>query len=148
MMNTFTIFLDFDGVMVTKFSVPSTSHPGLAFDPVCVDNLKLMINSLKSKYEAIEIVVISNWRYDMDEAAIGDMLLKHYGFVVDIDEVKFTRKLGNKEAEIREYLDINQIPPNLYIIFDDENLGEELAEGHIRTRFEDGIRDVDFTSIE
>ena len=62
------LFLDFDGVMVTdrhQVQLAATNSPlrddhGVKFDPVCVESLKLIIDSTDA-----EIVVISTWKIEM-----------------------------------------------------------------------------------
>lgn len=140
MNSCFSIFLDFDGVLITKFSTPSPQHPGLAFDPVCVDILKRLIISLKQKFNHVNIIVVSNWRYDMEEADICQILLQHYGLGTFVNEVSFIDKNLNKSEGIKQYIRVNRLEHQPYIILDDEKLDDELAKFHIQTRYEDGIR--------
>jgi hypothetical protein len=145
MFNGFTLFLDFDGVLVNGFSTVTSDNNKLAFDPVCVDNLKRIIDEIKNKYGRINIIVTSNWRYDLDDDAIIILLLNQSGLHKSISESDITvldRKL-RKVQGINQYIRENQLTPERSVILDDEYLGEKLAGYQIRTRSEDGIRGID-----
>ncbi len=93
MMKT-VIFLDFDGVLATsKYNTqlsekgqPWTDGFGTLFDPVCVDNLKLIIEAT-----CADIVVTSTWKMKLGLDGIqtmwGERLLpgKVVGVTPDID---------------------------------------------------------------
>jgi len=141
----FTLFLDFDGVMVTKHSELSSNGKTLDFDSVCIDNLKLIINEIKSKYGGINIIVVSNWRYDLEDTAIVDLLLNRselHEYLSEPDITILDRKC-NKVKGISAYILENQLTPTQCVIFDDEYLGEDLDGYQIRTRSEDGIRGLE-----
>ncbi|MCF3942291.1 HAD domain-containing protein [Oceanobacillus alkalisoli] len=140
MINKVLIYLDFDGVLTTKFSNPSKFHLGLEFDPVCIENLKKLLKELKDKYDKIIIVIISNWRYDLSEDQLVQLLCKVYGLEPYFSEIEFADKKGNREEEIKEHLAMNT-EVEAFFILDDMNYRDEILRRHlIRTRSEDGIR--------
>lgn len=141
----YTLFLDFDGVLVTKFSTGTSKYNSPPFDPVCIENLKGVIKEIISKYGGITIIVISSWRYDLSDNAIVDILLNESGlihYLSEIDILVLDRKLS-KEQGIRQYIRENRLALEQCVILEDEYLGEELASCQIRTRSEDGIRGID-----
>lgn len=141
----FTLFLDIDGVMVTKHSELSSDGKTLEFDPVCIDNLKLIIKEIKDKYGGINIIVASNWRYDLNDEAIVDLLLIQSEFLDCLSEsdIAVLDRIYNKEQGITAHIRGNQLTPEQCLILDDDYLGEELEGYQIRTRSEDGIRGIE-----
>src|SRR5690625_4032337 len=134
-------FLDFDGVLTNKFSRKSTKHPGLEFDQECVDNLKFIVDELRNYYEKVALAIISNWRYELTNMQIIDILNDFYNLGNKIREIVILEKVGDREHEIRDSLSVNLISNKSFIILDDKEYYDELLRQHqIQTRSEDGIR--------
>lgn len=103
------IFLDFDGVMVTdRYQAQLTAvnsqlcdDYGAQFDPVCVENLRRIIDSTDA-----DIVVISTWKMEMGLDGIQKMWDarqlpgKVIGVTPDIDPI-------HRGEEIKSWLDAN-----------------------------------------
>ena len=103
------IFLDFDGVMVTDryqaqltaINSPLRDEYGAKFDPVCVENLRRIIDSTDA-----DIVVISTWKMEMGLDGIQKMWDarqlpgKVIGVTPDIDPI-------HRGDEIQAWLDAN-----------------------------------------
>ena len=103
------IFLDFDGVMVTDryqaqltaINSPLRDEYGAKFDPVCVENLRRIIDSTDA-----DIVVISTWKMEMGLDGIQQMWNarnlpgKVIGVTPDIDPI-------HRGDEIQAWLDAN-----------------------------------------
>lgn len=114
------IFLDFDGVMVTdknQAQLMATNSPlrdeyGAQFDPVCVENLRRIIDATGA-----DIVVTSTWK--MERGLDGmqrmwdarDLPGKVIGVTPDIDPI-------HRGEEIQAWLDANQGTVR-YAIIDD-----------------------------
>ncbi|TMN21849.1 HAD domain-containing protein [Lentibacillus cibarius] len=134
------MYLDFDGVLTTKFSVSSKLHPGLQFDDVCVDNLKAILIELKNLFAEITIVVISDWRYDLSRDQLKYILIEKYGLEQFIDRIEFTDKGNTRENEIKQHLAMIG-EADAFVILDDMRYRDGLLIKHlVRTRAEDGIR--------
>lgn len=103
------LFLDFDGVMVTDMyqtqltanNCSLRDNHGAKFDPVCVENLRLIIASTNA-----DIVVTSTWKMEMGLDGIqkmwNDRCLpgKVIGVTPDIDPI-------HRGNEIQAWLDSN-----------------------------------------
>ena len=103
------LFLDFDGVMVTdryQAQLTATNSPlrddyGAKFDPVCVENLRRIIDSTDA-----DIVVISTWKMEMELDGIQKMWDarqlpgKVIGVTPDIDPI-------HRGDEVQAWLDAN-----------------------------------------
>ena len=103
------IFLDFDGVMVTdryQAQLTATNSQlrddyGAKFDPICVENLRRIIDSTDA-----DIVVISTWKMEMGLDGIQKMWNarqlpdKVIGVTPDIDPI-------HRGDEIQAWLDAN-----------------------------------------
>ena len=114
------LFLDFDGVMVTdryQAQLTATNSPlrdeyGAQFDPVCVKNLRHIIDATDAG-----IVVTSTWKMDMGLDGIQKMWDarqipgKVIGVTPDIDPI-------HRGDEIQAWLDANQGAVR-YVIIDD-----------------------------
>ena len=114
------LFLDFDGVMVTdryQAQLTATNSPlrddyGAKFDPVCVKNLRHIIDATDAG-----IVVTSTWKMDMGLDGIQQMWDarqlpdKVIGVTPDIDSI-------HRGDEIQAWLDANQGAVR-YAIIDD-----------------------------
>lgn len=141
----FTLFLDFDGVMITKFSSLDSDVDALAFDPVCIENLKYIIEQVKTKHEKITIIIISNWRLELNQLTINDLLLNRYGLseYLTASNIAYLEQKGSKAQNILQIINANKLTTDRCLVLDDEYLGEELAPYQIQTRSEDGIRDLE-----
>ena len=114
------LFLDFDGVMVTdrhQEQLASTNRPlrdgyGAKFDPVCVENLRRIIDSTDA-----DIVVTSTWKMNLRLDDIQRMWQtrslpgKVIGVTPDIDTI-------HRGDEIQAWLD-TQTGAVRYAIIDD-----------------------------
>lgn len=103
------LFLDFDGVMVTdryQAQLTATNSPlrddyGAKFDPVCVENLRHIIDATDAG-----IVVTSTWKMDMGLEGIQQMWDarnlpgKVIGVTPDIDPI-------HRGDEVQAWLDAN-----------------------------------------
>ena len=127
-----TIYLDFDGVLVTKFS------KGVAFDPVCVEKLKEMIHMLKAEFQAVRLCVISNWRFEKSQEEITN-LLTLYRLLEDIEELVIPIGFHNREQEI-----LMDVIKERFVIFDDQHYENSYLRKHlIHLRAEDGLRETE-----
>lgn len=103
------IYLDFDGVLVTKFS------DGKEFDKVCVHVLKELLALYKKQFSSVQLCIISNWRFDktadeLTELLVSARLLEH------VDKLLIPTDYPNREQQI---LALQQ---DLYfLILDDTN---------------------------
>lgn len=144
------IFLDFDGVMVTDryqeqlmtSGSPLRDEHGVKFDPVCIKNLRQIIDNTDA-----EIVVISTWKMEMGLNGIRkmwsdrDLPGKVIGITPDIDilhrgnEIKTW--LGKQTGTVR-YAIIDDCPildffrkeqlPFLFKVDERTGLDEETAD--------------------
>lgn len=127
-----TIYLDFDGVLVTKFS------EGTAFDPVCVEKLKEMIQMLKTEFQAVRLCVISNWRFEKSQEEIANLLVS-YRLLEDIEELVIPVNFHNREREI-----LTDAMRDYFVIFDDDQYENSYLRKYlIRLRTEDGLRGIE-----
>lgn len=102
------IFLDFDGVMDTAYydhilsrsGLPGNDCWGAIFDPVCIANLKWIIDETSA-----DIVVSSSWKHFMTYKDFLDMWedRKLPGFVTDVTPIPSVRR--NRGDEIDAWLD-------------------------------------------
>ena len=116
------IFLDFDGVMVTDryqaqlidSNSPLRDDYGAKFDPVCVENLRRIIDSTDA-----DIVVISTWKMEMGLDDIQKMWDarqlpgKVIGVTPDIDPVHRGNEIAawlNAYGEECQYAIIDDCP--------------------------------------
>ena len=116
------IFLDFDGVMVTdryQAQLTDSNSPlrddyGAKFDPVCVENLRRIIDSTDA-----DIVVISTWKMEMGLDDIQKMWDarqlpgKVIGVTPDIDPVHRGNEIAawlNAYGEECQYAIIDDCP--------------------------------------
>lgn len=127
-----TIYLDFDGVLVTKFS------EGTAFDPICVKKLKEIIQMLKAEFQAVRLCVISNWRFERSQEEITD-LLALYRLLEDIEELVIPVNFHNREQEI-----LTDVMKEPFVIFDDDHYENPYLRKHlIQLSAEDGLRGIE-----
>lgn len=151
MIARYTIFLDFDGVLVTRFSTVGIRDKDdgvgrMDFDPVCMENLRRFIENVKREYQEVAVVVISNWRYDLDDEMISKLLTENSTLAgcLSRDYITCLDRIYFKSDGIQQYIREHNLSPHTFIILDDEFVGEELAAFQIRPRSEDGIRELDF----
>lgn len=138
MNNGFTLFLDFDGVLVTKFSVlKKDGRP--SFDPECMDVLNELLGLLREKYSDVDLVVTSNWCWELGQDEIRRLLLNEYKLLSVKNEIQFLDPRYSKLEGMKQYININQIKDGKYLILDDERM-EGLEEHQLQTRSEDGLR--------
>ncbi|GGB62309.1 hypothetical protein GCM10011409_44380 [Lentibacillus populi] len=135
------LFLDFDGVMVTKFSSFSEFHEGMEFDDKCINTLNQLIKIIRNKY-SFSLVISSNWKYELTKSEIKHMLIEIYNIDISENDIHFTKNTGNKYNEINSFID-NLDSKCLVIILEDDPLPRNLNYFQIRTRSEDGIRATD-----
>ena len=133
-----TIYLDFDGVLTTKFSKISERHNGLVFDPLCVESFKKIAAQLREQFTAVRVVVISNWRFEFSPVQLSE-LFGAYGMLEKIDELIIPVTTSNREEEI-----MNDAYGGPFLIFDDQPYSNEMLKPHlIQLRSEDGLRGIE-----
>lgn len=133
-----TIYLDFDGVLTTKFSEVSGVHGGPAFDPLCVKIFNKLAGQLRERFTEVRVVVISNWRFEFSSVQIRE-LLGAYGMLEKIDELIIPITASNREEEI-----MNDAYEGPFLIFDDQPYYSEKLKPHlIQLRSEDGLRGIE-----
>lgn len=126
------LFLDFDGVMDTKYydlilnehGLPIKDEFGVVFDPVCVENLKHIIEKT-----GVEIVVTSTWKYFMKYEDFLEMWKERElpGFITGVTpNLDYTKIRGN---EIEAWLSTCTESCN-YVIIDDLD-GQNFLEHQI-----------------
>lgn len=130
---SFYLFLDFDGVLITRFSEKSNRHSGLEFDPQCLFTLEKVIQLIKKHFEAVNIVITSNWRYDLTDLELEVLVQNPL-----VDGVLILEEPESKHMALRKFIEKYQLPEESYIIFDDDELDEP---SQIQTQARDGIRD-------
>ena len=133
------IFLDIDGVLVKrKQYIEKIRRPNgfPEFDPVCVENLKYIINNTGAK-----LVISSTWRSNnidiMKEWFFNDCGLGEYiiGVTPNLDAIR-----GD---EIKQYIKNVKVDNNLsidkFIIIDDDSDMGSLLPYLVQTNFVDGL---------
>lgn len=162
------IFLDFDGVLVTRRQLQKRKPEDRATlnyklwvqdkaDPECVANLKRLLEMTQAK-----IVVSSTWRKVKEgECPLGyvRMVLKLWGIPSELvigttpeltKETVITREDGERVPfilakerghEIQAWLNQNAVPDDTqFVILDDESDMVHLKHRLIQTDFEDGLQ--------
>jgi len=162
------IFLDFDGVLVTRRQLQKRKPEDRAAtnynlwiqgkaDPECVANLKRLLEMTQAK-----IVVSSSWRKVKEgECPLGyvRMVLRQWGLASDLvigttpqltKETVITREDGERVPfmlakerghEIQAWLNQNAVPDGTQlVILDDESDMVHLKHRLIQTDFEDGLQ--------
>lgn len=128
------IFLDVDGVL--NNDAARRLHPGNDMRILSNDNLKeltYLINKINKKYL---IILISTWRYSIDNIDLLKQSLNNYGLslfdCLDIDDTKSKGKL------IIEYCQKRNILFDNILILDDAYISE-LSNRLVKCNFKSGL---------
>lgn len=128
------IFLDIDGVL--NNDAARRLHPGNDMRILSNDNLKeltYLINKINKKYL---IILISTWRYSIDNIDLLKQSLNNYGLslfdCLDIDDTKSKGELIIKYCQKRNILFDN------ILILDDAYIGE-LSNRLVKCNFKFGL---------
>lgn len=152
--------MDFDGVVTTKFAdLPRTQFE---FDPHCLSTLQKVIQLIKQRYPVVNIVITSDWRYDLtreeleilcggqvekaeyldnDVTGMFDQAWVSMDESSQINYVLILEEPDEKPIAIRKFVEKYQLPYESYIIFDDDDLDNP---SQIRTRSGEGLRDAEY----
>lgn len=134
---TFTVYLDFDGVLVTKFS------DGNAFDPICVKQLSKLLTTCKKQVETLQLCIISNWRFDKTVEEITALLHDH-ALLEHVDVLHIPTDFTDREQQI-----LHHHTHGHFIILDDQAYQHRyLIHHHIQLRAEDGLRGLEVSDIK
>lgn len=134
------IFLDIDGVLnsinklISVYNQTKRPHSGYSypFDEVCLENLKLLVESTNSK-----LVITSTWRRDQEGVDTLINVLKKYN--LDTKVIGYTPILNTERwIEIKQFLSTLSIQPN-FIILDDDSDFRELLPYLIKTDAQVGL---------
>ena len=137
------VFLDVDGVLnslenaIELYNQTGKPRSGVnyPFDERCMLNLKRLVEETNSA-----LVITSSWRKYQDQKERLIEELKKY----DLEDfvIGYTKDLGNRVLEIKEYL--NSIGTDVnFVILDDSAYLEDLVEYLIATNAYYGLRDID-----
>ena len=138
------IFLDIDGVLVTRESMKEGGFRSP--DRRCVERLNELIETTRA-----EIVISSSWRigYSLDfiRGAFCARGFRHPASIIDRTPQIHWRKNGNdlivgsaaRADEIRAWLAAN--PRETFVILDDD-LDAEIEGRYVRTSMDDGLCDT------
>lgn len=137
------IFLDVDGVLnslehlIEVYNQTGKPHSGInyPFDERCMLNLKKLVEETNSF-----IVVTSTWRKNEDEKERLLEELRKY----DLEKyvIGYTKDLGNRILEIKEYLKSIGKKVN-FVILDDSIYLEDMVQYLIATNAYFGLREED-----
>ena len=108
MTKTFYIFLDVDGVLNNEtytISCYERHHKSMhmnhvPFDPKCLNNLMILVQSLEKLGFEVKIILSSTWRLSNIDYEIVNARIAEYGLKLDGKTPHF----GDRGAEIKEYL--------------------------------------------
>ena len=137
------IFLDVDGVLnsvehlIEVYNKTGKPHHGInyPFDEKCLINLKRLVEETNSL-----IVITSTWRKYKD--AKERLLEELKKYKLDKYVIGYTKNLGNKILEIKEYL--KTLGENInFIILDDSNSFEDMIKYLVVTNAYYGLREQD-----
>jgi hypothetical protein len=109
-MGKFHLFLDFDGLLVTKFSVPSKRFEGMEFDLACIETLGKALEYLRELFDEVIVVIISNWRFELPEKDLVCRLQEHNGIHRHVLGIEVLGKRGGKRADLLAYIDQRRLP--------------------------------------
>ncbi len=137
------IFLDVDGVLnslehlIEVYNQTGKPHSGInyPFDERCMLNLKNLVEETNAA-----IVVTSTWRKNEDEKERLLQELRKY----DLEKyvIGYTKDLGNRILEIKEYLNSISTDVN-FIILDDSIYLEDMVQYLVATNAYFGLREED-----
>jgi len=122
------IFLDVDGVLnsinklISVYNQTHKPHSGYSypFDKVCLENLKILVESTNSK-----LVITSTWRRDKEGIDTLIYILKKYD--LDTKVIGYTPILNtNRGMEIKQFISSFEEKINFIILDDDSDFGELL----------------------
>lgn len=136
------IFLDVDGVINSMRSLKEAyekdhkPHSGVnyPFDKKCLKYLRFLVKETNSR-----IVITSSWRLLEDHLIKLLDTLEKYG--LDKYVMESTPRLGSREEEIKEYLNICRFDAS-FVILDNEPM-EELGAYAVKTDQETGLTEED-----
>lgn len=137
------VFLDVDGVLnslehlIEVYNKTGKPHHGVnyPFDEKCMLNLKRLVEETNSA-----LVITSSWRkYEDHKKRLIEELEK---YELEKYVIGYTKDLGNRVLEIKEYLNSIGMDVN-FIILDDSAYLEDLVEYLIATNAYYGLREVD-----
>lgn len=129
------IFLDIDGVLVTRHSIcrPLTKDHYHRFQKSCVKELNRIVRRTEAK-----IVVSSTWRkHDWDE------VLQHLadeGIVADVIGKTPSLNSGIRGREIGVWLSTYKMSISSFVILDDDSDMEDLMPRLVQTSMKGGLR--------
>ena len=137
------IFLDVDGVLnslehlIEVYNQTGKPHSGInyPFDEKCMLNLKKLVEETNSA-----IVVTSTWRKNKDEKERLLEELRKYDLEKNV--IGYTKDLGNRILEIKEYLKSIGKKVN-FVILDDSIYLEDMVQYLIATNAYFGLREED-----
>lgn len=72
-----------------------------------------------------------------------DRLQEHEDIQRHVSSIELLGKRGDKRVALTAYIEQHRLPAKSFLILDDDDLGDDLRQRQIRTRSEDGIRDID-----
>lgn len=127
-----TIYLDIDGVLITKFS------NGTQFDPICVAVLQDLFAHCQTKFNSVQLCLISNWRFDKTAKELTELFTAAH-LLENIDEFIISTEYSNRAQQI---LALQQ--NEHFIILDDATYTDLQLQKHlIQLHPEDGLRAID-----
>ena len=138
------IFLDVDGVLNNQNYIEKCyemhhrpmhmNH--VPFDPKCLKNLMLLVQSYENNNYKIKIILSSTWRLSDIDYEIVNARLTEYG-------LHLSGKTGNKGhrgKEIKAFLEENKDYANFIILDDDSfDIVDTYPDNLIQTRFKTGF---------
>ena len=144
-MKTFYIFLDIDGVLNNKKYIEKCykrHHKPMhmnhvPFDPKCLTNLMILVQTLEKKEYDVQIILSSTWRLNKIDYEIVDARLAEYGLCLN---GKTPYINGERGKEIKEFLKDKNYE-NIIILDDDiQDIIEQFEDINIiNTKFNTGF---------
>lgn len=144
-MKNVMIMLDIDGVLnnlVWEESVFEEKgyvpYDRMELCPRNIQNLAFIINTLKSYYDKVDIILSSSWRWQPDTLCAARTQLAKYNLsIIDTTQKELFFNIS-RSAEIRDYIQKHPEYEN-YLILDDEKIDEDLKPFHIQTTLTYGL---------